>query len=279
METSLRLKGDFTDSFTEWTDAYFNLLRLDTIMWRAWFKALLSIHQLFFLLTTPSRISKKETSTHFSTNWSNWLEVTNCASEFATLKDQIKFKNRAGHDGGGVAILVNFDISQLRFKSRYVIKIFNEICAPNDIKDSVMLANISSMRYVQTSNVREDVSKLISHYNRYDAEMSNSQKQPLSQKKKFFAKLLIRVTLISSHAIMQHQLHHFASTWDVFRSTVLRACQTVMEMEGSHQVSVPIVSTSADNPISASTNATNPRNNSLYGHNNSNAFREDVYLA
>ena len=27
METSLRLKGDFTDSFTEWTDTYFNLLR------------------------------------------------------------------------------------------------------------------------------------------------------------------------------------------------------------------------------------------------------------
>ena len=27
METSLRLKGDFTDSFTEWTVTYFNLLR------------------------------------------------------------------------------------------------------------------------------------------------------------------------------------------------------------------------------------------------------------
>ena len=121
-----------------------------------------------------------------------------------------------------------------------------------------MLANISSMRYVQTSNVREDVSKLISQYDRYDAEMSNSQKQPLSQKKKFFAKLLARVPLIS-HAIMQHQLHHFASTWDVFRSTVLRACQTVMEMEG--------------------TIATNSRNNSLYGHNNRKQFREDVYLA
>jgi hypothetical protein len=90
-----------------------------------------------------------------------------------------------------------------------------------------MLANISSMRYVQTSNVREDVSKLISQYDRYDAEMSNSQKQPLSQKQKFIAKLLAGVPLIS-YAIMQHQLHHSASTWDVFRSIVLRACQTVM---------------------------------------------------
>lgn len=118
--------------------------------------------------------------------------------------------------------------------------------------DSVMLANISSMRYVQTSNVREDVSKLISQYDRYDAEMSNSQKQPLSQKQKFIAKLLAGVPLIS-YAIMQHQLHHSASTWDVFRSIVLRACQTVMEMEGSHQVSVPMVSTSADNSTSANT--------------------------
>ena len=42
-----------------------------------------------------------------------------------------------GLDGGGVAILVNFDISQLIFKIRYVIKIFNEICAPNDKKDSL----------------------------------------------------------------------------------------------------------------------------------------------
>lgn len=115
-----------------------------------------------------------------------------------------------------------------------------------------MLANISSMRYVQTSNVREDVSKLISQYNRYDAEMSNSQKQPLSQKKKFFAKLLAGIPLIS-YAIMQHKLHHSASTWDVFRSIVLRACQMVMEMEGSHQVSVPMVSTSADNSTSANT--------------------------
>jgi len=151
-----------------------------------------------------------------------------------------------GLDGGGVAILVNFDISQLIFKIRYVIKIFNEICAPNNKKDSVMIANISSMRYVQTSNVREDVSKLISQYDRYDAEMSNSQKQPLSQQKKFVAKLLAGIPLIS-YAIMQHQLHHSASTWDVFRSIVLRACQTVMEIEGSHQVSVPMVSTSADN--------------------------------
>jgi hypothetical protein len=174
-------------------------------------------------------------------NKTNLFHPIKEASHHELLRDSIKkikprpmFSNLEMKSSGKHMIcdLKNIKNTILTKDIDKVKEIFNEICAPNDIKDSVMLANISSMRYVQTSNVREDVSKLISQYDRYDAEMSNSQKQPLSQKKKFFAKLLAGVPLIS-HAIMQHQLHHFASTWDVFRSTVLRACQTVIEMKGS----------------------------------------------
>jgi hypothetical protein len=220
METSLRLKGDFTNSFTEWTDAYINLLRYDNVESLVQGAAFDSP----IVLSANDTVKDKQ-----ERNLNSFFNELNKLAGSDELRQRIRNVERSnqiqepGLDGGGVAILVNFDISQLIFKIRYVIKIFNEICAPNDIKDSVMLANISSMRYVQTSNVREDVSKLISQYDRYDAEMSNSQKQPLSQKKKFVAKLLAGIPLIS-YAIMQHQLHHSASTWDVFRSTVLRAC-------------------------------------------------------
>jgi len=85
----------------------------------------------------------------------------------------------------------DIDISLLISKIRYVVKIYEEISAPNDIKDSVMIDKITNLRYVQSSNLREDVSRLMSQYDRYDAEMQSSQRQPVSQKKKFFRKITI----------------------------------------------------------------------------------------
>ena len=134
METSLRLKGDFTDSFTEWTDAYFNLLRYYNVESLVQGAAFVSP----IVLSANYTVKDKQ-----ERNLNSFFNELNKLAGSDELRQRIRNVERSnqiqepGLDGGGVAILVNFDISQLIFKIRYVIKIFNEICAPNDKKDSL----------------------------------------------------------------------------------------------------------------------------------------------
>ncbi|MFN9910820.1 MAG: hypothetical protein ACK56F_32720, partial [bacterium] len=73
---------------------------------------------------------------------------------------------------------VDFDTSNTTFKSRYLAYVYGDICKPNDIKDSIMLNNITKIRFDSTSlNIREEVSSKISLYEKYDSELQDSQKQ------------------------------------------------------------------------------------------------------
>lgn len=131
METSL-LKGDFTDSFTEWTDAYFNLIRYYNVESLVQGAAFVSP----IVLSANDTVKDKQ-----ERNLNSFFNELNKLAGIDELRQRIRNVERSnqiqepGLDGGGVAILVNFDISQLIFKIRYVIKIFNEICAPNDKKE------------------------------------------------------------------------------------------------------------------------------------------------
>jgi hypothetical protein len=59
-----------------------------------------------------------------------------------------------------------------------------------------MLNNITIIRFDSTSlNIREEVSSKISWYEKYDSELQDSQKQPVAQRKRFFAKIFAKLCI------------------------------------------------------------------------------------
>jgi len=112
METSL-LKGDFTDSFTEWTDAYFNLLRyynVESLVQGAAFDSPIVLSANDTVKDKQERNLNSFFQRIEQIDW-NWrTRIRNVERSNQILEP--------GLDGGGVAILVNFDISQLIFKIR-----------------------------------------------------------------------------------------------------------------------------------------------------------------
>jgi hypothetical protein len=188
METTLRLRGDFTDSVTEWLDQYNSLLRYYNV------EAFVKIADFAAPILLSANDTVKDKQERNLNSFFNELVKIAGNDE---LRQRIRHIERSdvvqepGLDANGVAIVRDIDISLLISKIRYVVKIYEEISAPNDIKDSVMIDKITNLRYVQSSNLREDVSRLMSQYDRYDAEMQSSQRQPVSQKKKIFRKISI----------------------------------------------------------------------------------------
>jgi hypothetical protein len=70
-----------------------------------------------------------------------------------------------------------------------------------------MLNIITKIRFDSTAlNIREEVSSKISMYEKYDSELQDSQRQPVAQKKRFFARIFANIPQVST-TIMALQLH------------------------------------------------------------------------
>jgi hypothetical protein len=234
---TLRIKGDFTDLHQEWKDQLYKLMRFYNI------KELITVADISAAPVFSTNDTIKDKQERNLNSFFN--ELVNMA-----YTDELRIRVRAIEEEDtitesqispqGAMVNVDFDTSNITFKSRYLVQVYGGICKPNDIKDTIMLNNITKIRVDPTAaNIREEVSSKISLYEKYDAELQESQKQPVAQKKRFFARIFANIPQVST-AILALQLHHSAATWEHFKTTILRACQTVMEMNSSHEISATL---------------------------------------
>ena len=249
---TMQIKGDFTDLHQEWKDQLHKLMRVHNVK-EFIIVADISAAPVFSANDTIKDKQERNLNSFFN-------ELVNMASteELRTRVRAIEILDiitESQITPLGAMVNVDFDTSNTTFKSRYLAHVYGDICKPNDIKDSIMLNNITKIRFDSTSlNIREEVSSKISLYEKYDSELQDSQKQPVAQKKRFFAKIFANIPQVST-AIMALQLHHSAASWEHFKTTILRACQTVMEMNSSHEISaaLPTVEPSSNSTAATST--------------------------
>ena len=249
---TMQIKGDFTDLHQEWKDQLHKLMRVHNVK-EFIIVADISAAPVFSANDTIKDKQERNLNSFFN-------ELVNMASteELRTRVRAIEILDiitESQITPLGTMVNVDFDTSNTTFKSRYLAHVYGDICKPNDIKDSIMLNNITKIRFDSTSlNIREEVSSKISLYEKYDSELQDSQKQPVAQKKRFFAKIFANIPQVST-AIMALQLHHSAASWEHFKTTILRACQTVMEMNSSHEISaaLPTVEPSSNSTAATST--------------------------
>ena len=249
---TMQIKGDFTDLHQEWKDQLHKLMRIHNVK-EFIIVADVSAAPVFSANDTIKDKQERNLNSFFN-------ELVNMASteELRTRVRAIEILDiitESQITPLGAMVNVDFDTSNTTFKSRYLAHVYGDICKPNDIKDSIMLNNITKIRFDSTSlNIREEVSSKISLYEKYDSELQDSQKQPVAQKKRFFAKIFTNIPQVST-AIMALQLHHSAASWEHFKTTILRACQTVMEMNSSHEISaaLPTVEPSSNSTAATST--------------------------
>lgn len=249
---TMQIKGDFTDLHQEWKDQLHKLMRIHNVK-EFIIVADISAAPVFSANDTIKDKQERNLNSFFN-------ELVNMASteELRTRVRAIEILDiitESQITPLGAMVNVDFDTSNTTFKSRYLAHVYGDICKPNDIKDSIMLNNITKIRFDSTSlNIREEVSSKISLYEKYDSELQDSQKQPVAQKKRFFAKIFANIPQVST-AIMALQLHHSAASWEHFKTTILRACQTVMEMNSSHEISaaLPTVEPSSNSTAATST--------------------------
>lgn len=249
---TMQIKGDFTDLHQEWKDQLHKLMRVHNVK-EFIIVADISAAPVFSANDTIKDKQERNLNSFFN-------ELVNMASteELRTRVRAIEILDiitESQITPLGAMVNVDFDTSNTTFKSRYLAYVYGDICKPNDIKDSIMLNNISKIRFDSTAlNIREEVSSKLSLYEKYDSELQDSQKQPVAQKKRFFAKIFANIPQVST-AIMALQLHHSAASWEHFKTTILRACQTVMEMNSSHEISAafPTVEPSSNSTAATST--------------------------
>ena len=248
---TMQIKGDFTDLHQEWKDQLHKLMRVHNVK-EFIIVADISAAPVFSANDTIKDKQERNLNSFFN-------ELVNMASteELRTRVRAIEILDiitESQITPLGAMVNVDFDTSNTTFKSRYLAYVYGDICKPNDIKDSIMLNNISKIRFDSTAlNIREEVSSKLSLYEKYDSELQDSQKQPVAQKKRFFAKIFANIPQVST-AIMALQLHHSAASWEHFKTTILRACQTVMEMNSSHEISAafPTVEPSSNSTAATS---------------------------
>lgn len=249
---TMLIKGDFTDLHQEWKDQLHKLMRIHNV------KDFIIVADISAVPVFSANDTIKDKQERNLNSFFN--ELVNMASteELRTRVRAIEILDiitESQITPLGAMVNVDFDTSNTTFKSRYLAYVYGDICKPNDIKDSIMLNNITKIRFDSTTlNIREEVSSKISLYEKYDSELQDSQRQPVAQKKRFFAKIFANIPQVST-AIMALQLHHSAASWEHFKTTILRACQTVMEMNSSHEISaaLPSVEPSSNSTTSAPT--------------------------
>ena len=141
---TMQIKGDFTDLHQEWKDQLHKLMRVHNVK-EFIIVADISAAPVFSANDTIKDKQERNLNSFFN-------ELVNMASteELRTRVRAIEILDiitESQITPLGAMVNVDFDTSNTTFKSRYLAYVYGDICKPNDIKDSIMLNNISKIRF------------------------------------------------------------------------------------------------------------------------------------